>query len=162
MNTNEIYIKISENIVHQLKTFKKREINLKTLNENLILNLSSMCKFLKGKETLRNPNLDVYLPTSKFENALNDKIRGKIFTVEEIKNDKLNRKNSEVEFKYKENDDNILFNKNSILDFDNTSHFGSNIENFNEGRLDMDQSIKDQINMRDDDMSFANNLLDTS
>ena len=169
MNTNEIYIKLSENIIHQLKSFKKREINPRTLNENLILNLSSMCKFLKGKETLSNPNLDVYLPMSRFVNKLNDKIRGKDLTVEDSKNENLQRKSTENEFKNKENDENIFFNKHSIVDFDNTSHFGINLENFYEGQIEMNQSIisksllnKDQISMRDDDISFSTDLLDKS
>lgn len=169
MNTNEIYIKISENIIHQLKSFKKREINPRTLNENLILNLSSICKFLKEKETLNNPNLDVYLPMSRFENKLNDNLRGKDLTIEDPKNEKLHRKNTENEFKYKENDESIFFNKHSMVDFDNTSHFGINLENFNDGQIEMNQSIisksllnKDQISMRDEDISFSTDLLDKS
>jgi hypothetical protein len=171
MNTNEIYQKISENIIHQLRTFKKREINPKILNENLILNLSSMCKFLKGKETVNNSTMDVYLPASRFEFAVNNKIRGSNFTVEESKNENLNSRNSLIgdEIKNKQKEETILFNKNSILDFDVTSQFGVNAENFNGEQLDMNQSImsksflnKDHSSMRDNDMSFATDLLDKS
>ena len=54
MQSNEIYQKITENIIQQFQIFKKGEINNQIFNENLILNLSSMCKFLKDKETLNN------------------------------------------------------------------------------------------------------------
>lgn len=75
MHSNEIYQKISENIIYNLQTFKKGEVNNKLLNENLILNLSSMCKFLSGKETLNNSNLDVVVPVSRLELAISNKIR---------------------------------------------------------------------------------------
>jgi hypothetical protein len=76
MNTNEIYQKITENIIDQFKAFKSGQIKPRLLNENLILNLSSMCKFLKGKESMNNSSLDLYLPTTRLEHAVNSKLKG--------------------------------------------------------------------------------------
>jgi len=75
MNSNEIYKKITENIIHQFQTYKKNDINARVLNENLVLNLSSLCKFINGKENLNVSSLDVYLPSTRLEYAINSKIR---------------------------------------------------------------------------------------
>ena len=77
MNTSDIYQKISQNIIQQFQSIKKGDINAKTLNENLILNLSSMCKFLSGKDNINSSCLDVYVPMSRFEYSVSNKIRGK-------------------------------------------------------------------------------------
>lgn len=125
MNTNEIYQKITENIILQLNSFNKGEVNAKVMNENLILNLSSMCKFLKGKETLNNSNLDVYVPMSRLEYAVNSKIRGS--TNDESK---LNADGEEEAGK--------ILNRAGTLDFENESFFGP--EN---SKLNMDESLRD-------------------
>ncbi len=75
MKPNEIYQKMSQNILSQFNSFKNGESNSKTMNENLIVDLSSICKFIKGKDTMNNTNLDVFLPVTKLEQAVNSRVR---------------------------------------------------------------------------------------
>lgn len=75
MNTNEIYKKINENLISSLKTFKKGEMNSAMLNENVILNLSSMCKFLDGKDKFNSSVMDVLVPMTKFDTSVSQTIK---------------------------------------------------------------------------------------
>jgi hypothetical protein len=87
MNGNEIHRKMTDNIILQFTSFKKGEINSKMMNENLILNLSSLFKFLKGKENTNSSYLDIFLPVSKLEYSVNKKIRGSLNDSKMILND---------------------------------------------------------------------------
>jgi hypothetical protein len=76
MNTltaNDIYLKLTNNIINTLNKFKSNEIKENVLNENLLLNASSMCKFLDGKEYIQD-NLDVVLP-SKLQQNIESKVK---------------------------------------------------------------------------------------
>jgi hypothetical protein len=75
MNTNEIFQKISENIIVTLQSYKKKESSLKSLNENLLLNVSSMSKFLSNKQNLNHSTLDVVIPISRFQQNIENKIK---------------------------------------------------------------------------------------
>jgi hypothetical protein len=73
ISSNDIYIKLSENMINTLNRFKKNEIKENILNENLLLNTSSMCKFLDGKEYVED-NLDVVI-ASKLQQGIDSKIK---------------------------------------------------------------------------------------
>ena len=157
MNSNEIYQKISENIIYQLNSFKKGELKAKEMNENLILNLSSMCKFLKDKETMNNTTFDVFVPVSRLEYAVNSKIRGS--TGDE----------SKIEEK-KEN----MFHRNGTLDLETESFFGAGEQNnfnlkqntFIDEESIMSQSLfsrkKDSIGNNQELISNFGDILDQS
>ena len=74
--SNEIHKKISESICNYLQRFKKKEISELTLNENLVLNVSSMCKFLQGKEK-SNKEFDLVIPLTKLQEGIDSKLKPK-------------------------------------------------------------------------------------
>ena len=47
MESKQIYTKITYNIEKRIGQYKDGKITANTLNENLLLNLSSLCRFLK-------------------------------------------------------------------------------------------------------------------
>jgi hypothetical protein len=75
MNSNEIFQKISENIIAGLNGYKKKEVSERTLNENLLLNVSSMCKFLQGRGNVNQSTFDVVIPMSRFSQGIENKIK---------------------------------------------------------------------------------------
>jgi hypothetical protein len=148
MNTNEIYQKITENIIEQFKAFKSGQIKPRMLNENLILNLSSMCKFLKGKESMNNSVLDLYVPTTRLEHAVNSKLKSSTRDQTLIEGDQnINpiRKPGE----------NLYFDRNSFF---GESSFVGNQDDFLNSKND--KILERQSLMSKDNFSQLGDLLD--
>ena len=91
MESKQIYTKITYNIEKRIGQYKDGKITANTLNENLLLNLSSLCRFLKNreKEKQKEPNadmnetiLDVFVPFSRLSATLQKKIESMI-TIDE-------------------------------------------------------------------------------
>lgn len=74
MNSIEIFGKMSENIIKTLNNFKRGDIDTNFMNEKIVLDLSSIYKFSKGTKNLNNSNLELIIPTSRFEQNLNETI----------------------------------------------------------------------------------------
>lgn len=86
MDNHQIYRKLTYNIQTQITKFKEKKISEDQFNQRLILNLSSLCFFLKDREKrkknqsnnkteiLNQTILDVFVPYSKLTSILKNKI----------------------------------------------------------------------------------------
>lgn len=92
-NHRQIYRKLTNNIQLQITKFQEKKISQDQLNQRLLLNLSSLCFFLKNRENckknesnkteiLNDTILDVFVPYSKLSSILRKKI-DEIDTIEE-------------------------------------------------------------------------------
>jgi hypothetical protein len=135
----EIYTKITENLIRQFQTFKNNEINSKTLNENLVLNLSSLCKFLKGKENVTSASLDVFVPVSRLEYEVSNKIRnagddsvlykGNNINKENHNDETLQLNNDDDNYDNDNDDEEIKLKKRNTLELNNLSILDNNNNN---------------------------------
>ncbi len=122
MNSSEIYLKISKNILDCISSFDKNEINKLDFNNNLFLNISFLTKFAAGKNIQENPNFNNFIP--KKSNLFNTEIAKNI--------NKETRKNSENEMEYSIiNAENEINNNNNNYDLDqaNLEDITGKIEN---------------------------------
>lgn len=83
MESKTIYTKITYNIEKRIGQYREGKITSNTLNEQLIINLSSLCRFLKnrekekeksGKQDLNETILDVFVPFSRLSSILQKKL----------------------------------------------------------------------------------------
>lgn len=74
MNSNEIFGKMNKNIINILNNFKRGDIDSNYMNERIIFNLSSVCKFIKDKNLLNNKNSEMVIPSTRFHQNLNETI----------------------------------------------------------------------------------------
>lgn len=140
MNSNEIFGKISENIITQLHSFKNNEISIKSINDSLILNISSLNKFMKDK----NQSFDDFLP-AKFKMSIESQLKSN----PDIKKEKdeenyINKSTDEENGKEKDNNCNIKDNR--TLNFD-----------FNEGESVFNPNMDDEFDYKKDE-SIAGSL----
>lgn len=143
MNSNEIYQKISDNLINSLKNFKKGDINSTVLNETLILNLSSMCKFLDGKADMNNSVMNVLVPMTKFDDKLNETIKKSSTKLETYREADMLLNSSRFESGEKERFSCINNFRKSIDTFTNEKGFNntfirdmSRINNFGESMIE--------------------------
>ncbi len=87
---NEIYLKITDNIIDQFKSFKKGESDSKRLNSNFLLQLSSLFKYKANGKNSENTKQkfegntgDVYIPLTRLEKSMQMKFKEKESNLEE-------------------------------------------------------------------------------
>jgi hypothetical protein len=116
-SSNELYMKFSQALIDQLNSLKKDDVIACEANENLLLNISSLNKFLIDKN---RSCLDNYIPASRIEYVLNTKLRGSLQSKnEDIINilDDLDVEDIKNEFNH-HSDDISELPKNNEKDFD--------------------------------------------
>jgi len=102
---NAIHQKITDNIIHQFKTFISNETDSNTLNSNMILQLSTMFKYkangmnadnMNTNTNIQDANLvgDVYVPITRLEKSLQEKLKKSVLdedsnTPEETEEEKI-------------------------------------------------------------------------
>ena len=83
MDNQTIYTKLTYNIQSQITKFNENKLSKETLNQKLLVDLSSLCFFLKNREKkkesqptkeLNETILDVYVPYSKLSKILKQKL----------------------------------------------------------------------------------------
>ena len=81
MDSKSIYTKLTYNIEKNISRFKEGKLNSSTLEEQLIINISSLCNFLnkreQEKQSTDNMNetiLDVFVPFSRLSTTLQKKL----------------------------------------------------------------------------------------
>lgn len=134
MNSAEMYMKISKNILESISSFEKNELNKFEFNNNLFLNLSFLTKFAAGKNIQDNPAFSFFIP--KKSSLLNNQI---------AKN--LQKENVISEnYKNNNNNNNLDNNNNYYLQTENEG-FPLNTENdpMRKDKIDLDQTNIDNI-----------------
>lgn len=85
MDSKNIYTKLTYNIERKISQFQTGKIVANQLNEQLLLNVTSLCRFLKNREEIKKsfPNqdcnetiLDVFVPFSRLSSTLQKKFEG--------------------------------------------------------------------------------------
>lgn len=128
---NEIYLKITDNIIIQFKSFKNGESDSKTFNSNLMLQLSSIFKFKANGENNKNSQYtntfstinkeeDVYVPLTRLEKSVQLKLKESNVYIDdisekEIENEKLKLVKEKILIEEKEK---ILMKDNQTLDLE--------------------------------------------
>ena len=81
MDSKSIYTKLTYNIEKNISRFKEGKLNSATLEEQLIINISSLCNFLNKREQEKQASdnmnetiLDVFVPFSRLSATLQKKL----------------------------------------------------------------------------------------
>jgi len=140
MNSSEMYLKISKNILDCISNFEKNDMNKLEFNNNLFLNLSFLTKFAAGKNIQENPNFNLFIPkkSSFFNNEIDKKIQKHVIS-------------EFTEF----NNENADFQLNTEIDTKNNDDINqTNIE-------DITEKIEEDFNLEtQNDISIFNENLD--
>lgn len=123
MNSSDIYLKITKNILESINSFEKQEFDKSEFNNNLLLNLSFLTKFVAGKNVQENPNFNLFISrkNSFLNNQVNQNIMKENYNEEKFKNninDTLNLNPNNDKCKEREQD----------LDTTNVDNITENIE----------------------------------
>jgi hypothetical protein len=157
MNSNEIFAKMSENIINTLNRFKKGDIDTSFMNEKITLDLSSVCKFIKDKRNLNNSNLEIVIPVTRFEQNLCETLSEEKFNQIENNNVKIIGKQKDIDdyqIKYNESKEENTFLKDikKNEDFSNSLVSGSLFsQSYNYGN-----KSEFRVSVIDEKMSKAN------
>ncbi len=144
MNSAEIFLKISNNILETISSFEKNEQDKFEFNNNLFLNLSFLTKFTAGKNIQDNPAFSFFIP--KKNNLLNSKI-AKNLQNENINFDSEKNRNFDYNLQTKDNEgfqpqnteNNLIKGQNVDLDQTNIENITGKIED--EFRLETRHSM---------------------
>lgn len=129
MDSKSIYTKLTYNIQSQITKFNEKKLSKDTLNQRLLVDLSSLCFFLKNREKqkevepkkeLNETILDVYVPYSKLSYILKQKLEsinpieeeGILDKIDEFDIDLLEQNSSKIDI---HNDlENLIMDDNEI------------------------------------------------
>ena len=93
---------------------QNQELNKNELNDNLLMNITFLSKFIAGKNILENPNFNLFIPSKNLNNKISNK----------IKNEIIDNENKDLDFTNIENiteniDDNIDLKSRQSISFFN-------------------------------------------
>lgn len=176
MNSSEMYLKISKNILDCISNFEKNDMNKLEFNNNLFLNLSFLTKFAAGKNIQENPNFNLFIPkkSSFFNNEIDKKIQKHVISeftefnnenadfqlnteIDPKNNDDINQTNIEditekieEDFNLETQNDISIFNENLDDNFNNktTNFFNKDMNDF-----ERKSKIMNDIDMKNRNLS---------
>ena len=156
MEYKTIYTKITYNIEKRISQFREGKITSTALNEQLLINLSSLCRFLKnrekekqnsGKQELNETILDVFVPFSRLSSILQKKLET-LIAIDETQEYEKDLNLDECEF-------GPVLDDNEFKDNQKTKEFSSIIDN--EDAIDSKEPNNNNYLM-DDNQSVAMSL----
>lgn len=156
MESKTIYTKITYNIEKRISQFREGKITSTALNEQLLINLSSLCRFLKnrekekqnsGKQELNETILDVFVPFSRLSSILQKKLET-LIAIDETQEYEKDLNLNECEF-------GPVLDDNEFKDNQKTKEFSSIIDN--EDAID-NKDPNNNNYLMDDNQSVAMSL----
>lgn len=157
MNSSEMFLKISKNILESISSFEKNELNKFEFNNNLFINLSFLTKFAAGKNIQENPAFSFFIPkkSTLLDNQIAKNLQKENINLESNKNN-----NEDL---HTENEDYPLIAQNDPNIKDNNDLDQTNIENIT-GKIEEDFRLetRNSISIFNENLDETLNLNKTS